>query len=198
MKPIPGRSFTLLEVMAVVALLGLLVALLAPALGGVQRAALIQASRLRLRQWALGCETYRLEYGTWPEVVPGPVQEMAGRTPAWVETLSGRGWTGGGYQTPEGATLNPRRVVCHEFREEEFDRAAATGEAHLVDAFGNPRLVLIFDLDGDGRIALEDLSGVPLQRRPAAPLRAAVAGYVANPEEDPTLAWVCSWEGDGN
>lgn len=190
------RSFTLLEVLAVVALLGLLAALLAPALGGVQRAALAQASRLRLRQWALACETYRLEYRAWPEVTAGAVQSLEGRTPAWVETLSGRGWEGSDYQTAEGAALNPRRVVCHEFREEEFARAEGTGDLRLVDAFGNPRLFLVFDLDGDGRIEPGDLAGVPAARRPVGPLRVPVAGYAANPLEDPALAWVCSWEGD--
>lgn len=64
--PVPSLGFTLLELLVVVAIIGILVSIMLPALSGVKNKALLKKLDSDLRSIAVACRTYHTEYGYWP------------------------------------------------------------------------------------------------------------------------------------
>ena len=88
--PPPARrkaGFTLIEIMVVVAIIGLLLTLVAPRFFGQQREAQVTLTKAKMGQLKLPIETYRRHYSKLPdslEVLLEPSEKNLGR--AYVET----------------------------------------------------------------------------------------------------------------
>ena len=71
-------------------------------------------------------------------------------------------------ETQEAKKYNPTRQQFYDFDEDEFDE-----DGNLVDAWGNPAIKIIVDLDGDGFIQLptdsevKELDGSRIQKEVA-------------------------------
>ena len=175
----PPAGFTLIELLTVVAIIGILAAILIPTVGGVRRAARRAETKVRFSQWAAAMEQFRQEYGYYPAVTSdGGLLEPA----AFLGALTAHDHLGA---PVSGAALhgNAKAIVFHGVSEAEFaHRADGTPANELVDAFGNSDVVILTDTDGDGVIA-----GAELVRPPVRPGNAQT-GFGA-PLTPPEEAW---------
>jgi prepilin-type N-terminal cleavage/methylation domain-containing protein len=153
-------AFTLIELLTVVAIIGILAAILIPTVGGVRRAALRAETKVRFSQWAAAMEQFRQEYGYYPAVTSrGGLLEPA----AFLGALTAHDHLGA---PVSGAALhgNAKAIVFHAVSEAEFARRAdGTPANELVDAFGNSDIAILTDADGDGVIAGAELVRPPVR-----------------------------------
>lgn len=151
----PSGAFTLVELLTVIAVLGILAAIIVPVVGRAQESARRARVKTQFAQWTVAIEGFRAEYGYYPNFAtatsaPLPaacrVNEVAG---LFFQTLTGQNGNGGAPDLPRALAANPRRVTFLSFTDDE----AGTGaNPPIGDAFGNTDIVLLVDRDGDGVI----------------------------------------------
>lgn len=177
--PDGAGAFTLLEVLAAVLVAGVLLAASLPALEVLHVFARKVETRARFAQWALAFEHYRDDRGAYPPVILGGALDA----PAMRAALTGRDAAGAPLT---GAALlgNVRRARYLSFVPGEWHAPGPGRPEEVHDAFGNSRIGLLLDLDGDGEIRGAELRLEPLEPgnaregfRPAPPLP---AGMVAD------------------
>jgi prepilin-type N-terminal cleavage/methylation domain-containing protein len=190
--PRPGpAAFTLLELLAVVAIIGILAAIVIPTTAAVRASALRARTRVQLGQWAVALVLFREEYGAYPLLAAsGKVNAGAGPGLAAVhpfhDLLSGRRRDGSALpETPGAAVDGVPPPEAQNVRHLAFVRFAATdlytsdaptpAESGLLhDAFGNPDLAVLVDRDQDGWINVRDYPAWPAVSPPDAPDRRLV------------------------
>jgi prepilin-type N-terminal cleavage/methylation domain-containing protein len=163
----PG--FTLVELLTVIAIVGLLAALLIPTMGGARNSARRAETRIRFSQWANALEQFRQDYGYYPAVTTDGLLNPS----AFLGALTARDHLGA--PVPDDRLAgNTRRALFHSVAEAEFVKDAGGAAVNeLVDAFGNSDIVILVDVDGNGVI-----QGAELVRRPVRPGNSH-AGYGA-------------------
>jgi type II secretory pathway pseudopilin PulG len=131
-KPRPGkRSFTLMEMMAVVAIIMILAGLTIPTIGYAKRQARAAKAREDVNNLRVALRSYYQEYGAWPNA-----------TTSWTEfssMLNGNinpysGAAGPGY----AASNNARAIRFLEFRKESVNASA-----EYLDPWGTAYVVLM-------------------------------------------------------
>ncbi len=192
---VPRRGLTLVELLAVIAILSLLITVLVPAVGTVRRSVAKSATRSQFTQYLMAYEAFRAETGFYPSMgVHGAEFALEGHNDVFVETLSGRDRAGGPSRHLYAVQANPRRILFHHFGENEFAREGSPHAGQLVDGLGNPHLHVVIDRDLDGIVEPSDFEALPHAERPAGPLRGGVFFYSANPAGNPDWDVLKSWE----
>jgi prepilin-type N-terminal cleavage/methylation domain-containing protein len=153
------RAFTLLELLAVMAVIGILAAILVPTVGAVRTAAWKAKTRVQFAQWTAAMEQFRQEYGYYPEVGTDGKLATPADTLRFVRTLGGRNPDGSAVAAAADLNGNTKRITFYAFTDADFfdpDQVAGgadySGNELLRDAFGNIEIGVLADRNGDGLI----------------------------------------------
>lgn len=205
-------AFTLIELLTVVAIVGLLAALLFPGIKSARIAANKARTRVQFNQWAGALENFRSEYGYYPVLSDSNLVNPPGQDsdPATLhlfhDVLAARRRDGSALPAYSSATdpqfpeiQNRRLISCLTFGDADFS------DDNLVrDAFGNTAIAVLTDrnLDGivkagDDFVALPKVNGLApgADDFPASGVRAGVVLYsIAPGATAANPGFVCSWK----
>lgn len=148
----PRRAgFTLIELLTVVAIIGILAAILVPTVGGVRASAARAKTRAQFAQWASAMELFKQEYGFYPAIDAGTGRVEFDR---FVGALTGRNVDGSPVDVAAEAILggNRKRIPFLTLAEGDLNGARTA----LVDAFGNESFAVLYDRDDNRRITAAD------------------------------------------
>ena len=145
-----GRGFTLLELLTVLAVIGLLVALLIPTTASARIAARRAKTKVQFSQWASAMDLFRQEYGYYPAIDGG----SGGRVVAelFAGALTGQILSGTGMPTASQLAGNTRRLRFYHIGEDEMTES----RTDLADGFGNTDIAVLYDKNGDGMVDTAD------------------------------------------
>ncbi len=89
--PNQSRAFTIIELITVIAVIGILMAILIPTVTGANNSAKRTKTKVQFSQWATAIEGFRQEYGYYPDFTfaDGKIDD-ATKTAEFVETLTGK------------------------------------------------------------------------------------------------------------
>jgi prepilin-type N-terminal cleavage/methylation domain-containing protein len=178
---IASAAFTLIELLTVIAIIGILAAILVPTVGGARNAANRAKTRAQFSQWATACEAFRQEYGAYPQLFANGAQKLvnqgattqANGNHLFHDVLAGvhrdgsqlAGATTG---TPVPALgQNTRRIRFVNFVDSDFVTQADVGAGNsttaqlnfIRDAFHNTSIAVVTDANLDGVINGRDATG---------------------------------------
>ena len=181
-------AFTLIELLMVIAIIGILAGILIPTVGAVRKQANIAASKSQLSNYVTAIQLFKGEYSYYPFVTGGndTTVDLSSQSTLFIETLSGRNATSG---VPKDEGGNRRRIGFHSFSESEFmvDDSDDVDQTQLSDRFNNTKLKLRIDGDGTGFIT-PDVSGSAGPVAPTNPIRSNVTAWVEGSDDVPSYA----------
>ena len=156
---LPWRAFTLIELLTVLAIIGVLAAILVSSVASARVYALRVKTKVQFGQWSAAMEEFRREYGFYPPIDGGSSGKVI---PAlFAGALTGR--------TPDGSAAAPAGNLAGNDRRLSFYTPIAgelePGLPALADAFGNRDIAVLIDRNSDGIINEADriLVGVTAQ-----------------------------------
>ena len=157
------RGFTLVELLAVVAVIAILSGILLPTFGAAKSAVLRAKTRVQFAQWAAALEQFRQEYGYFPAIATEGRLATAADTAKFVRTLSGRNVDGSVVASTADLNGNAKRIAFLVFTSADFfdpnhpdGTAGCDGDELIRDAFGNTEIGLLLDRNGDGWVRPSD------------------------------------------
>ncbi len=208
--PQSRAGFTLIELLTVIAIIGILAAILIPTVNSGRQSASKAKTRVQFTQWAAAIEAFRSEYGYYPvfddsNLVNGGAGSEPGALHPFHDLLAGR--RRDGTALPAYSAANPRspeaqnrkRLAFYAFTEADFSPVKL-----LQDAFGHTQIAVLVDRNLDGSITSADYPGgwpavggmsPGAVELPATGLRAGVAFYA--PAPGATMAnpgFIVSWQ----
>lgn len=153
MKKHSKHAFTLIELLTVIAIIGILAGILIPAVASVKKQANVAASKSQLANYISATELYKSEYKFYP-FLSGAADNGNIRINnpdiEFVETLSGKKADG----TPSAGwnERNRRRINFYTFNESEFylNSSGKPSDDIVADRFNNQEIFFAIDGDGDG------------------------------------------------
>lgn len=151
----PRRAFTLIELLAVLVILGVLAAVIVPSVASVRASVDRARTKVRFNQWSLACAQFRQEYGFVPALgTAGRLATVEDAT-AFVRVLGGRNPDGTAVVEPATLGGNGRRLAFYTPATTELI------DGVLSDAFGNTEIGVMVDRDGDGWVRPGSDGSVP-------------------------------------
>ena len=169
------KAFTLIELLMVIAIIGILAGILIPTLSAVKRQANVVASKTQLSQYVNAIQLFKGEYGFYPfaDAHVNSGKNINSLSDDFIETLSGRDKRTG--QSKEAGN-NRRRISFHSFSENEFyvQSNGTVDPNKIADRLNNTKIFIVIDGDGDGKVTVPSASGGQGTQE----LRTSVTAYV--------------------
>lgn len=139
-------------------------------------------SRVQLNMYCNALVQFESEYGYFPKFLDENGQinlSESGKSEQFIEALSGRGTDG--IRAP--LELNRKAIPFYSFSEQELKIDDDNGNVQIVDAYDNPEIIIVCDVDGDGLIQVEyDDELVDIRAR-------VVAYTVGDSQKDSVNTW---------
>jgi prepilin-type N-terminal cleavage/methylation domain-containing protein len=162
-------GFTLLELLAVIAVIGILASLIFPSISAARKSAHRAKTKVQFNQWAAAIESFRSEYGYYPSfdasnLVNGGATTVVSGDHLFHDILAGKkrdGSAPGTSSSSSAGSQNRKRIAFHSFSDADFT-AADSPYPHLIrDAFDNLSIAVLVDRNLDGRIDSGDYGSLP-------------------------------------
>lgn len=176
------RGFTLIELLTVIAIIGILAAVLIPAAMGVQKRAKAATSQTVLSGWCSGIIRYKQAYGFYPKFVTTAypttdtltkLESSAATSAYFVMALSGKHPSGAPLSSGAAgfrAIYNRNSEAFVDFSNQDYElpstlsavtatTASIGTNNYLTDRFGNRNIRVVIDYDGNGKVSVA--SGAP-------------------------------------
>jgi len=151
------KAFTLIELLTVIAIIGILAAILIPTVGAAKTSALKAKTKVQFNQWATAMSLFKQEYGYFPQVDGGGGNKVNTTALAkkFAGALTGKDLVGTKLAAGD-ANLTGNIKILSFYSMASNELSDATTSALLVDAFGNTDIAVLYDKDGDGMITSAD------------------------------------------
>jgi prepilin-type N-terminal cleavage/methylation domain-containing protein len=186
-------AFTLIELLTVIAIVGVLAAILIPTVNSSRVAANRAKTRVQFNQWAAAIAAFRSEYGFYPlfdgsNTVNGGADEIAH---PFHDVLAARKRNGSALTAGSSAAVQNKKLISfYAFTESDFTDVGSATPNLLRDGFGATDIAVLVDRNLDGVINSTDfgetlpaVGGIRPEETdfPATGIRAGVAFYSAAP-----------------
>ena len=183
MKKETTQAFTLIELLMVIAIIGILAGILIPTVGAVRKQANVAASKSQLSNYVTAIQMFKGEYGFFPFVDSASTDSetfalnTTGKCTEFIQTLSGREPDGGVIDTITARSIgNRKKIAFHSFSESEFfiNDSDVVSLDQISDRFNNIEIFIELDADGDGFVDPDPATQT---------IRTAVTAYVEEDED---------------
>lgn len=163
-------AFTLVELLTVIAIIGILAGILIPATGIVRRAARTAQSVATFSSYCASITNYRSDYGFFPNLnysgaAPADntvinLAAAANRHDNFIMALSFAKADGSALTTAERQGLNRKGIAFYQFTDADFRRRGAPADPYvLTDRHDNPNVRIAWN--SGGRIQLPASTDLP-------------------------------------
>lgn len=213
----PSFGFTLLELLTVIAVIGILAALIFPGFTSARVAAHQARTRVQFNQWAAALEGFRSEYGYYPVLHSSSLINPPGQSgdPSALhlfhDLLAARRRDGAvlpAYARSTDGLLpeaqNRKLISFYPFSDSDFTNASSPAPNLLHDAFDHTEIAVLVDRNLDGVIQVgSDFPALPAVGGftpgaadfPATGIRAGVIFYTPAPgATDANPGFIFSWK----
>lgn len=186
MRNYKRHGFTLIELLTVIAIIGVLAAILIPVIGSVQRNAKIAASKSQISGYVNAIGLFKGEYNYYPfpkahEDGGATINDDDGIGVAdFIGALSATNVDGTRIESTAPEKFGNRKLISfYDFSDNDFLGGDSTGEdPKIADRFDNINIYIVIDGDGDGLV-----EGVPdPDSGETKDIRTKVTAYVLNDE----------------
>lgn len=141
------KGFTLVEILVVLAIVGILLAILVPSVSNIKTSVLKTKSKTQFRQYAMALDAYYQEHEHFPVF------------------LTEKGEVKVNLKDHGVAFQNALKGKYHDFAPSEF-AGSGEHEGKIVDAFNNPNIYILVDSNEDGMLETPELhEGKPMRAR---------------------------------
>lgn len=153
------KAFTLVELMIVIAIIGVLASLLLPMVTGAQSATLKAKSKTMFSSISSGLTRYKDEYGFFPTFLAEKTRvnlDDGKNSENMIKVLTGRNPDGSALSSQDRMSFNKNKTRYVDLTDENVverkDPKTNVNAWKIVDSFGNPNIYICVDGDGDGLI----------------------------------------------
>ena len=144
------RAFTLIELLTVIAIIGILAGILIPTVGAVKVSANKSRTKVQFSQWTVAMDLFRQEYGYYPAIDGGNGGKVLPEV--FAGALTGQALSGSASPTASQLAGNVRRLRFYHIGEGELNDS----RTELADGFGNTDIAVIYDKNADGVVDSAD------------------------------------------
>ncbi len=143
-KSVGKHGFTLIELLTVIAIIGILAAIIIPTVGSVKTSANKAKTKVQFNQWSAAMSLFKNEYGYFPTIHSSGLLD----TDKFSAALTGRKLSDNSKVTTDG---NTKGLSFYSIADSELSTTSK-----IIDAFGNSEIAVIADINGDGVITSSD------------------------------------------
>ena len=152
------RGFTLIELLTVIAIIGILAAIIIPTTGAVRTSAKKAQTKSMFSQWSNAYTLFKQEYGFYPDAAGADNKfEDSADTLRFLGAFTAKKVDGTTNADAADLLGNKRRLKFYGLSDSELP--ATTGL--LTDAFGNTEFGVVIDRNSDGVIKSDETGGLP-------------------------------------